>query len=134
MSSTEAGVDSVRAVAGALFDELVVPLAEARKAAGRQSYFPLKGESGAKSYYVAPLASVMKPADFEFPGGGTADGLIDALTAYWADQGQTELAALAPGSRKSPRSCGRRRPKATAKSASCATPCFSCRIDVRAEP
>ena len=96
MSSTEAGVDSVRAVAGALFDELVVPLAEARKAAGRQSYFPLKGESGAKSYYVAPLASVMKPADFEFPGGGTADGLIDALTAYWADQGQTELAALAP--------------------------------------
>jgi hypothetical protein len=38
----------------------------------------------------------MQPADFEFPGGGSAAGLIDALTAYWAAQGETQLAAMAP--------------------------------------
>lgn len=94
MSSTDE--DRVRALAGALFDELVVPLAEGRKQAGTQSYFPLKGEPGAKSYYLPPVANVMEPADFEFPGGGTAEGLIDALAGKWTREGEMGLVALAP--------------------------------------
>lgn len=94
MSSTDE--DRVRTLAGALYDEVVVPLAEARRAAGKQPYFPLGGEPGAESYHVRPLARAMEPADFEFPGGGTAEGLIDALAAYWAAAGEPGLAAMAP--------------------------------------
>jgi hypothetical protein len=82
-------------LAGALFDELVLPLAAARKDAGTQSYFPLAGEKGVSSYYDEPLLRVMQPADLEFPGGGTAEGLVEALGAYWRAQGEIGLAAMA---------------------------------------
>ncbi len=94
MSSTEE--NRTRKSAGALFDELVTPLAEARKVAGKQAYFPLAGESSATSYYQEPVLHKMQPADFEFPGGGTAAGLIDALAAFWTVEGETGLAAMAP--------------------------------------
>lgn len=94
MSSTE--VDRARALAGALFDETVTPLAASRADAGAPQYFATAAEASEASYYQEPLLRVMQPADFEFPGGGSATGLIDALTAYWSSQGETELAALAP--------------------------------------
>lgn len=94
MSSTEA--DRVRSLAGTLFDEVVVPLAKSRSESGTQPYFPLKGDSATESYFVAPVARVMGPADFEFPGGGSAEGLIDALVEYWSAQGETGLVTLAP--------------------------------------
>ncbi|MBX7165040.1 MAG: hypothetical protein K1X74_01705 [Pirellulales bacterium] len=94
MSSTE--VDRTRALAGALFDEVIVPLAARRKAAGQQAYFPLAGEPGAKTYYEQPLLGKMQPADFEFPGGGTPEGLLEALARYWQGQGETDLAAMVP--------------------------------------
>jgi hypothetical protein len=95
MSSTDD--DRARRLAGALFDEVVAPLAAARRAAGRQAYFPLAGDAGAKSYYVTPVVRVMQqPVDFEFPGGGTAEGLVDALAEWWAAQGESGLAAMAP--------------------------------------
>lgn len=94
MSSTDE--DRARRLAGALFDELVTPLAEARKVAGKQAYFPLAGEAGAKTYYEEPVLRAMQPGDFEFPGGGTAEGLVDALAASWAAEGETDLAAMAP--------------------------------------
>jgi hypothetical protein len=94
MRSTNDG--RVRALAGALYDEVVSPLAEARKTAGKQEYFSLSRESGAGSYYQEPVLRVMKPEDFEFPGGGTAAGLIDALAAAWTAEGETNLAAMAP--------------------------------------
>ena len=94
MSSTDE--DRARRLAGALFDDLVIPLAEARKAAGQQAYFPLAGVAGAKTYYEEPVLRTMQPADFEFPGGGTAEGLVDALAASWADEGETGLAGMAP--------------------------------------
>jgi len=79
-----------------LFDEIVAPLAETMRVAGQQAYFPLAGEAGAKSYYQKPILGVMQPADFEFPGGGTAEGLVDALAAHWTAEGQSGLAAMAP--------------------------------------
>ena len=94
MSSTDE--DRARRLAGALFDKVVTPLAEARKVAGKQAYFPLAGEAGTKTYYEEPVLRAMQPADFEFPGGSTAEGLVDALAASWAAEGETGLAAMAP--------------------------------------
>ena len=94
MSSTD--LDRARSLAGALFDEVVIPLAEARKVAGQQAFFPLAGEAGATTYYEEPVLRTMQPADFEFPGGGTAEGLIDALATSWTAEGETGLAAMAP--------------------------------------
>ena len=93
MSSTE--VDRARTLAGALFDEVVTPLANARAAAAAPAYFATAGQAGAASYYQEPVLRVMQPADFEFPGGGSAAGLIDALAAHWTAEGETGLAAMA---------------------------------------
>lgn len=98
MSSTNE--DQVRRLAGELFDQSVVPLAEARKAAGKQAYFPLAGRRGAASYYEPPLQSRMDSGDFAFPGAGTSDGLIEALCAKWSSEGETALAAMAPALKK----------------------------------
>jgi hypothetical protein len=88
MNSTE----RVDALALALFDEAIVPLAEARRAAGLEDYFPLAPDPDATSYFEQPAVASMQPSDFAFPGDGAADGLIDALAAFWSEP----LAALAP--------------------------------------
>jgi hypothetical protein len=79
MGSTDK--DRARSSVDALFEEIVAPLAQARRAAGLPAYFPLAGEAGAKSYFQEPALGVMRPEDFQFPGDGTAEGLIDALAA-----------------------------------------------------
>ncbi len=94
MSSTE--TDRGRALAGKLFDDVIAPLAQARRAAGMDAYFPLAAQPGATTYFLEARPRTMAPADFEFPGGGEAEGLIDALAAAWAAEGETTLAALAP--------------------------------------
>jgi hypothetical protein len=94
MSSTDP--DAARKLAGQLFDEILVPLGDERHQAGRQEYFPLAGDTGAKTYYDQPLLAAMQPDDFEFPGGGTVEGLVDALAASWSAQGDAALAAIAP--------------------------------------
>jgi hypothetical protein len=83
-------------LAGALFDEVISPVGNTRATAGEQAYFPTGKDMKATTYYSEPLARVMQPADFEFPGGGTVEGLVDALAAHWLAQGETELAAMAP--------------------------------------
>ncbi len=87
---------SIDAVAGALFDHVVVPMAAARQAAGAPGYFTRAGDAATTSYFGPPSLAVMQSADFEFPGGGTATGLINALANHWIAQGETELATLAP--------------------------------------
>lgn len=94
MNPTE---DRPEDIAGNLFDQVIVPLAKSRKAAGRQPYFPLAGERGVKSYFEEPEVRAMGPADFEFPGGGTATGLVDALAGTWQREGEAGLVELAPG-------------------------------------
>jgi hypothetical protein len=79
-----------------LFDEVVVKLADARRSKGRQAYFPLSREAGTGSYFEEPILRTMQPSDFEFPGGGTAEGLVDALAELWTRDGETSLAAMAP--------------------------------------
>ena len=83
-------------LAGALFDEMVVPLAEARRAARAPGYFPVRCDARAHSYFKPAGLALMTPADFEFPGEGTARGLIEELAAYWKGEGETALAAMSP--------------------------------------
>ncbi len=83
-------------LARSLFDEVVVPFAEARRSNGCQAYFKSSGEADASSYFDPPLLAKMQPTDFEFPGGGTPEGLIDALVQYWIKQGDDGLAAMGP--------------------------------------
>jgi hypothetical protein len=79
-----------------LFDEVLVPLAKARRGSGAPPYFPLQQEASRASYFVPPTLKVMSPADFELEVGGKSEALIDALAAYWKRQGETGLAAMAP--------------------------------------
>jgi hypothetical protein len=94
MSPTE--INRVASLAEELYDRFIVSLADARRAAGRQTYFALSSERGASTYFEPADVGVMQPAHFDFPGGGTAAGLIDALAAYWTAQGETGLAAMVP--------------------------------------
>jgi hypothetical protein len=79
-----------------VFDELVVPLAKARRSAEAPPYFPLRQEASATSYFGPPSLKVMSPADFELHLGDKSADLLDALGAYWAKHGDTGLTALVP--------------------------------------
>ena len=94
MSQTKPN-DSAR-LSGILFDDVLTPLAHARRAAGAPPYFPLGQDARVDSYFDTSSVRTMRAADFEFPGGGNAAGLIDALTVYWTAQGDAALAAAAP--------------------------------------
>lgn len=83
-------------LAGRLFDEVLVPLASARLAAGAAPYFSHGRDAGVESYFTACAASSDSPTSREFPGRGSAEGLIDALVDHWAEEGETALAALGP--------------------------------------
>lgn len=98
MKQTDVDTDmpSSARLAGALFDEVVVPLAQARRAAGAEPYFARAGDATLPTYFTKPELGRMQPSDFELPGGGTAEGLIEALAAHWSAQGEPALTALAP--------------------------------------
>lgn len=94
MNLTEPGLAA--RLAGELFDQMVVPLAEARRAAGTQAYFPTGPDADAASYFVPPGTRKMQPSDFGLIDDDTATGFVDALAAYWSAAGEPELAAMAP--------------------------------------
>ena len=99
MSSTETvpqtAVESrADALARSLFDEALAPAAAARRSEGRGGYFPLAFEPERVTYFERPDKTGLAPTDFDFPGGGETDGLIDALVAHWASEGDPRLAAL----------------------------------------
>ena len=77
---------------GAWFDVELAPYAEARRRAGAVPYFPVAPDPVAASYFSTPSVASMTMSDFEFPGGGNPEGLIDALVAHWASEGETVLA------------------------------------------
>lgn len=97
MSRTESLAQNSHAaqLIGALFDDVVAPLAEARRARGAPPYFPLEREAGATTYLAPPRIRAMRPCDYALHGA-TPDGLLDALATLWAEQGEAELAALVP--------------------------------------
>ena len=92
MSQTEA---TDAQLAAELFDNVLQPLADARRDAGDQPYFALGPDVGAESYFVRPAVTSMDAMDFDFPGDGTPDSLIAALASQWAAEGEPVLAAAA---------------------------------------
>ena len=93
MSSTDR--DPIDALAGAIWDESIVPHAGTMRARGARFFEP-GPDPGAKTYFEAPTHRVMEEADFRFPGDGDPAALIDALAAHWTAEGHSELAAMAP--------------------------------------
>ena len=81
-------------LAASFFDEVLTPLATARRSSGKPPYFPLKEEASTSSYFVPAPLKVMRPEDFELRIGDEAEELIDDLCEYWTQQGETELVAM----------------------------------------
>jgi hypothetical protein len=96
MNQTDKQAQRSTELSRALFDEVLVPLAKARREAGAAPYFPAWREEKVATYFERSGVSRMSPADFEFPGGGTAEGLIDSLTAFWRAEGEAALAGAGP--------------------------------------
>ena len=80
-----------------LFDEVIVPLARTEDPGprGRLQGAPWRA-AGASSFFSRSSIARMAPADFVFPGGGTGDGLVDALADRWAAEDETGLVAAVP--------------------------------------
>lgn len=95
MSPTETQGDKSTVLAADLWDDVLAPASAARRAAHMPPYFPAWHDATVSTYYERPSVSQMSPADFEFPGGGTADGLIDALATHWRAEGELALASAA---------------------------------------
>ncbi|WP_428423769.1 hypothetical protein [Methylibium sp.] len=83
-------------MSGALFDDVLVPLAEARRTSGAPPYFPPWKDATVSSYFVRSEVTRLTSTDFEFPGDGYAEGLVDSLEAWWREHGDRELAVAAP--------------------------------------
>jgi hypothetical protein len=90
MSSTE--IESSVRLARRLFETVILPVAESRRASGAPPYFPLARDETADTYFSTPILKRMAPEDFELPGGGHPNGLIEALIAFWEATGDQELA------------------------------------------
>lgn len=93
MKPTEA--NHVR-LAYSLFDEVLAPLARDKRQAGAFLYFPADFDPAADSYFLSPAVKQMTPTEFEFPGGGSAPGLIADVATHWREEGEVALAATAP--------------------------------------
>ena len=83
--------------AHALFDTTIAPLARKHQAANTPSYFATGPDASATSYFVPVGPATTGRQVAALPGGGHADGLIEALAAFWTERGEADLAAMAPG-------------------------------------
>lgn len=77
------------------FQEVLVPLALRERAAGK-SFFPLRADPQAESYYVEPTRPSMVAADFELRAADSITDFVQELAALWISEGNEELAAMAP--------------------------------------
>jgi hypothetical protein len=77
------------------FEEVIVPVAEQRRAEGK-SFFLLGPDAEAETYFVEPSRSVMRPADFELGATESTQSFVEELSARWIQEGNEELAAMAP--------------------------------------
>lgn len=82
-------------LAGALFDEVVVPLAEARRRRGAADYFPRHRDATAATYFVEPGVRTVDQSLLEISDPDPTS-LVDALTSMWRAQGDVDLEPLVP--------------------------------------
>ncbi len=86
--------DAAQARLGALFDAVLLPLAEQMQARG-VAPFPLQPDVSWLSYYVRRRRSMMGPADFDSAACAGVAELEQRLAAHWLALGRFELAAQA---------------------------------------
>jgi hypothetical protein len=82
--------DGWAGLARELFDDVLLPVSNDMGRNGA-SFLTSWRCPEAKSYLVQPHLTKMTPSDFEFPGGGSADGLIEKLGGYWVREGDLQL-------------------------------------------
>jgi hypothetical protein len=91
MSSTERAADIRSREA---FVKVLVPLAEALRAKGK-TFFALRPEPGATSYFAPAARPVMTAADFELAALESPARFVAELARLWKEEGNPELATLA---------------------------------------
>lgn len=91
MNSTD---DQAGAMLGALFDEVLMPIAQRMEAEGTQ-VFPLAPDVSWLSYYVRRKRSAMGHADFSSASCSDLSQFEERLRAHWDGLGRHELAAQA---------------------------------------
>lgn len=90
MNSTEDG--ELREVIGALFDDVLMPMAERMRVSGARA-FPVKPDVSRLSYYTRRHAQCsMARDDFTAPSCADFEDFECRLAAYWKDLGRHELA------------------------------------------
>jgi len=60
------------------------------------SFFPLRADPDANTYYVGQHKTTMLREDFEIEGCNSVDKLEQALVELWISQGYSQLTVLAP--------------------------------------
>lgn len=90
MNSTEN--DAMHALLGALFDDVLMPIATGIQARGEQP-FPLKPDVSWLSYYVRRRRSTTTAADFTSASCRDIDEFEQRLAAHWQGLGRHALAA-----------------------------------------
>ena len=93
MSSTED--DKLREVAGAFFDEVLMPMAERMRASGIQP-FPMNTDISRLSYYARRSTCSMTRDDFTTPSCIDFDDFERRLAAHWKVLGRNELVSEVP--------------------------------------
>ena len=95
MNSTEQHNDGqLEAQLGALFDEVLLPMARQLREAG-DAPFPLTPDVSWLSYYVRRRRSFMTPADFTSASCADVAELAERLRIHWQAQGRDALAGQA---------------------------------------
>ena len=93
MSSTDD--DKLREVAGAFFDEVLMPMAERMRASGVQP-FPLQTDVSRLSYYTRRSTCSMTRDDFTAPSCLDIEDFEQRLAAHWKALGRHELVGAVP--------------------------------------
>jgi hypothetical protein len=88
------GNEEVDAMLGALFDQVLLPMAERLRVAGVE-VFPLAPDVSWLSYYVRRKRSAMSAPDFSSASCSDVDEFERRLAAHWQGLGRRELASHA---------------------------------------
>ena len=94
IENTQPGNGQVDAMLAALFDEVLMPMAQRMREAGVE-VFPRAPDVSWLSYYVRRKRSAMKPDDFSSASCSDVDEFEQRLAAHWQALGRHELAAHA---------------------------------------
>jgi hypothetical protein len=82
--------DRAREVIGALFDDVLAPIAESLRACGVE-LFPLRPDMSRRTYYVLRTKLAMTHEDFTSPSCADVEEFASRLASHWKDIGRDHL-------------------------------------------